>query len=237
MTSDGESSGSLTRPPPGPRGGPAGRPNPSGRTHARMRRHAHRKGTPMPQYPAPWGPTILPAYPEPMLTALWRRRHSISEPVAPPGAPDLPPAHTTPYYTPAAQVLETGILPINSSDPAGMGPNIQAAAMITVWQAWEYAYGSCHRCRGPMVATSWGGIVGVGGVLGVCVECFERGGRFLPGVGTAVLWVDRVLGSTPWKLSWTPLTFRLGGCGAGSLQSADRTWGSGARDRNAHALS
>ena len=41
MTSDGESSGSLTRPPPGPRGGPAGRPNPSGRTHARMRRGAH----------------------------------------------------------------------------------------------------------------------------------------------------------------------------------------------------
>ena len=38
MKSDGESSGSLTRPPPGPRGGPAGRPSPTGRTHARMRR-------------------------------------------------------------------------------------------------------------------------------------------------------------------------------------------------------
>ncbi|HEX5634191.1 MAG TPA: hypothetical protein VFX50_13220 [Gemmatimonadales bacterium] len=160
----------------------------------------------------PWSKSVLPARPEPLLAALWRHRRAIVERVPLLPLPTYRPARTSPMYAPAPLVTSgQEPMPVNDGDPAGPGPDIHAAALITVWEHWAYASGHCHACRGPMVATFWGGIMGVGSVSGTCVECFARGGRFLPGFPTAMGQIGRILERTPWLLPWTPLAFRLGG--------------------------
>lgn len=177
--------------------------------------------------PDPWGPTIVTTTAEPLLAGLWRHRHTILAHWPRLPLPTYRPAQTRPFYVPAAEALRQGDLPANSSAPAGPGPDIDAAALITVWHRWPYAHGPCQMCRGPMVATFWGGIVGVGGVTGICVECFTRGTRFLPGIGTALFQIQRLLEGTGLSFEWRPLAFRLVAprrrCATRSFRSANAT--------------
>jgi hypothetical protein len=146
-----------------------------------------------------------------LLAALWHRRDAVLARFPTLPLPTYRPAQTRPVYV-ALDRLPTGAAPpASGGDAAGPGPDVHAAAMITVWREWPYASGPCHGCGQPMLATYWGGIVGVGDVGGTCVACFARGARFLPGIPTALFQVRRILDRTPWLLPWTPLAFRLGG--------------------------
>ena len=161
--------------------------------------------------PDPWGPTIVPPTAEPLLAGLWRHRHAILARWPHLPLPTHRPAQTRPIYVPLPDAERRGDVPTSSSAPAGPGPDIDAGALITVWHHWPYAHGTCQLCRGPMVAVFWGGILGVGGVTGICVECFTRGARFLPGICTALFPIQRLLAGTGLSFEWTPLAFRLGG--------------------------
>ena len=45
------------------------------------------------------------------------------------------------------------------------------AALLRVWDGWDFASGSCPRCGGPALATSFGGVMNIGSVSGCCTVC------------------------------------------------------------------
>lgn len=82
-------------------------------------------------------------------------------------------------------------------DPAVRTP---VAALLLVWQHWDFASGPCPRCGAPAVATSFGGVMSVGSVSGCCTGC----GSVLSRDGAGFMWVkrccDRATAGTPYRI-------------------------------------
>jgi hypothetical protein len=47
------------------------------------------------------------------------------------------------------------------------------AAILRVWDRWDFASGPCPSCGGVAVATSFGGVMTIGSVSGCCTACGE----------------------------------------------------------------
>ncbi len=59
------------------------------------------------------------------------------------------------------------------------------AALLRVWDRWDFASGPCPRCGGPALATCFGGVMGIGSVSGCCTVC----GGVVTRVGGGFSWV------------------------------------------------
>jgi hypothetical protein len=86
------------------------------------------------------------------------------------------------------------------------------AALLLVWEWWDYASGPCPRCGGPAVATCFGGVMSIGSVSGCCAVCggvVTREGRGMPWVKH---YCDRATEGTPYRI---PFRRFPGGWGLG----------------------
>ena len=74
------------------------------------------------------------------------------------------------------------------------------AALLLVWNRWDYASGPCPRCGAPALATSFGGVLSIGSVSGCCTGC----GGVVTRVGCGVAWVKRyceqATAGTPYRI-------------------------------------
>jgi hypothetical protein len=74
------------------------------------------------------------------------------------------------------------------------------AALLLVWDRWDYASGPCPRCGGPAVATSFGGVMSIGSVSGCCTVC----GGVVTRPGRGFMWVkhhcDKATEGTPYRI-------------------------------------
>lgn len=70
-------------------------------------------------------------------------------------------------------------VPVPSDDVTLYTP---VAALLLVWEHWNFAHGSCPRCGAPAVAIAFGGLLNTGSVSGCCAGCGQvvnrRGGGF-----------------------------------------------------------
>ncbi len=179
-----------------------------------MRRLVHRKGSSCPGFPSLNRGASPPCrrQPEPLLQGLWRHRDVILR-----QWPLLPlPTQAPRYGLPLPIVRQDG--PNGSqfsynvdASTVGPGPDACAAALITLWQRSEWMRSPCHACGGDMLAVAFGGILTVGGMYGICADCFATGARFIGGFPFALRLTHELLADTPWTLPWQPVRFTLGG--------------------------
>jgi hypothetical protein len=74
------------------------------------------------------------------------------------------------------------------------------AAVLLVWERWDYASGPCPRCGELAVATSFGGVMSIGSVSGCCTACagvVTREGRGLSWVKGCC---DQATAGTPYRM-------------------------------------
>lgn len=157
----------------------------------------------------PWRPSarILPA-PDPILAGLWRRRHVILSRWPGLPLPTRAPLYAMPRYSPHKRTSEGPVMAPRTNGP---GPDVPAAAMLLLWDQWEYLRGACPECGGEMLGTLFGGLIFVGGVEGHCLGCGAAGVRLLPGFPFAEWCCTSLLADTPWRLPLKPVAFTLGG--------------------------
>jgi hypothetical protein len=68
--------------------------------------------------------------------------------------------------------------------PLTTSPDGQAtplAALLVLWDRWDYLRGPCPRCGNWALGVSVAGSVSIGRVAGHCVRCGEAVSRFVPG--------------------------------------------------------
>lgn len=94
-----------------------------------------------------------------LVAALWRRRAELLSwyPLVPVGLPDHRDQRAAPV-----------------------------GALLLLWERWDYAQGTCPRCLAPAFGTSWGGMLSLGSVGGVCTVCGVVVTRYIGGIGMVV---------------------------------------------------
>lgn len=95
--------------------------------------------------------------------------------------------------------------PVNAPTPL--------AALLLLWENWDYAKGACPACRSPAVATSFTGVLSAGSVGGFCTDCGMPVARFIGGIGRVRSGCRSATAGTPWEIRITmvPGAWRLAG--------------------------
>ena len=138
---------------------------------------AHRKGSPMSAFrsdplPSPWEPV--------------RRRRTVEARLL--AAMLACREHLLQWYP---RVL------VPALDPQVRTP---VAALLLVWERWDYASGPCPRCGGHAVATSFGGVMSMGAVSGCCTACAGVVTREGGGLSWVKSYCDKATAGTPYRV-------------------------------------
>ena len=79
------------------------------------------------------------------------------------------------------------------------------AALILAWERWDYVQGKCPKCCGRALGVSFGGLLSIGSVGGVCTKCALMVSRHIGGIGAAVRGAQKSVEGTPYRfrfLNW-----------------------------------
>ncbi len=86
----------------------------------------------------------------------------------------------------------------------GFGPHskpLPVPALAILWARWPAATGTCPGCEGPVYGYAFGGLLSLGGVAGVCLQCHSSCFRPVGGLMKVALEVGPVLAGTPYYLN------------------------------------
>jgi hypothetical protein len=84
-----------------------------------------------------------------------------------------------------------------------LGQATPAAALLVLWDRWDYLRGPCPRCGSWALGVSLAGSFSIGRVSGHCVGCGETVSRFVPGsLAHTKTFVQRVLADTPYQVQF-----------------------------------
>jgi hypothetical protein len=79
------------------------------------------------------------------------------------------------------------------------------AALILAWERWNYVQGKCPKCGGRALGISFGGLLSIGSVAGVCTKCALVVSRHIGGIGMSVSGAQKCVEGTPYQfkfLNW-----------------------------------
>ena len=74
------------------------------------------------------------------------------------------------------------------------------AALLLVWERWDFATGRCPRCDGRAVATCFGGVMSIGSVSGCCTACGGAVTRDGGGISWVKHYCDKATAGTPYRI-------------------------------------
>ena len=104
---------------------------------------------------------------------------------------------------------------------------LPVGALFILWDHWPACTGECPRCGGEVYGYGFGGLLSIGGVVALCVDCNRRVSRPIGGLTRVGKDVSAWLEGTPYDVS----AFRFGGCFAGDRRAlVDALRRLGARD-------
>jgi hypothetical protein len=109
-------------------------------------------------------------------------------------------------YEHRAEILESHpLLKLPSDHPKVSTP---VAALILAWARWDYLQGDCPECGAPALGISFGGLLNIGSVGGVCTKCALMVCRPIRGFVTAARGAQKSVQGTPYQFSF--VNFRFG---------------------------
>ena len=82
------------------------------------------------------------------------------------------------------------------------------AALILAWERWDYVQGDCPECGARALGISFGGLLNVGSVGGVCTKCALVVTRPIAGVAAAMRGAAASVEGTPYEFQF--VNFRFG---------------------------
>ena len=81
------------------------------------------------------------------------------------------------------------------------GGSTPVAALLLLWERWDYLRGACPACGSMALGMSFGGLLTVGAVTGCCLGCARFVTRHIGGVGPILSSVNEGLQDTPYRLT------------------------------------
>lgn len=91
--------------------------------------------------------------------------------------------------------------------------SVPVAALLLLWERWNYLRGPCPNCGSDALGTSFGGLLSIGSVGGCCLGCASVVTRPVGGMGVIARCLRAYLGDTPYRLwpdrSWAWSLSRL----------------------------
>jgi hypothetical protein len=82
------------------------------------------------------------------------------------------------------------------------------AALILAWESWNYVQGKCPECGARALGISFGGLLNVGSVGGVCTQCALVVTRPIGGIAAAIRGSAASVEGTPYEFKF--VNFRFG---------------------------
>jgi hypothetical protein len=85
------------------------------------------------------------------------------------------------------------------------------AALLLAWERWNYVQGDCPECGARALGDSFGGLLNVGLVGGVCTRCALVVTRPIGGVAAAMRGAAESVQGTPYKFKFVNLRWGFRG--------------------------
>ena len=82
------------------------------------------------------------------------------------------------------------------------------AALILAWERWNYVQGKCPECGARALGISFGGLLNIGSVGGVCTQCALVVTRPIGGIAAALRGSAASVEGTPYEFGF--VNFRFG---------------------------
>jgi hypothetical protein len=114
------------------------------------------------------------------------------------------------------------------------GPATPVAALLLLWDRWDYVRGPCPRCGNWALGVSVAGSFSIGRVAGHCSGCGEAVSRFVPGgLALTKACVQRVLADSPYQIEFTDWGWCLRDIPSGLVAVLKELGATGLQDRPA----
>jgi hypothetical protein len=109
-------------------------------------------------------------------------------------------------YKHREEILESyPLLKLPSDHPEVSTP---VAALILAWERWNYVQGKCPECGARALGISFGGLLNIGSVGGVCTKCALVVTRPIGGIAAAIRGSAAIVEGTPYEFQF--VNFRFG---------------------------